>query len=302
MNRLLFALLAAGVGVAGYRFFCHRAGNSSAAIVAVVGRWQSATNALAVTEEAVSSLRDQIEEQRARLRQVDQYPNISPEMLEILEGNQSRGHARAWAELRLQLGIGWDTSPDYVLVNKQAIRDVWFNKLLYGGTLSDDAVQLLSLSLDEQKAIRSALSAALAGQWLNVTTIPPSADVVAQYTIEPPDPAFVTAQSNAFTANITAAIGAERAGFFQPDAWRELISGLAPSEAETMTLRQTDVDGQPDLVCEVTQGANVSTIPVRYGTYPAFPILKLFPGGWQAMAQAAGFELPPNFLPANFRK
>jgi len=153
----------------------------------------------------------------------------------------------------------------------------------------------LSFSSEEQKAVSAALAAARAGQWLNVTTTPPDGDIVAQYTIVPPDPEFVAGQSNAFVADITGAIGTERAGMFLPDAWRELVSDLAPSEAETMIIRQTNVNGQPDLVCEVTQGAHLSTMPVRYAHYPAFPVLKLYPGGWQAMAQTLGFELPPSF-------
>lgn len=297
MNRLFLALIAVCVGVAGFALFYHRAGKSAVATVMVVERLQSAANQLGATQEVVSSLRAEIQEQRERLRQLNRHPNLSAEMLELLEGNKSRGQARAWAELRQQLGIGWDTSPDYVLVNKQAIRDVWFNKLNHDGRLSGDAVQLLSLSPDEQKAVRAALAAACEGQWLNVQSTPPSGNIVAQYTIAPPDPAFAAGQSNAFAADITAAIGPERASYFLPDAWRELMSDLAPSETKTMTIRQTDVDGQPDLVCEVTQGASVSTMPVRYARYPNFPVMKLFPGGWQAMAQTVGFELPPNFLP-----
>jgi hypothetical protein len=299
MNRLFLALVAVCVGVAGFAIFHHRAGRSNAATAMVVGHWQSATNDLAATEEAVSLLRAEIQDKRNRLREASHYPKISPEMLELLDGNKSRGHARAWAELRQQLGIGWDTSPDYVLVNKQAIRDVWFEKLYSDGRLSDDAVQLLSLSPDEQKAVRAALAAACEGQWLNVQSTPPSGDIVAQYTLAPPDPAFAAGQSNAFAADITAAIGDERASYFLPDAWRELVSGLAPSQAKTMTIRQINVNGQPDLVCEVTEGANVSTMPVRYAHYPNFPVMKLFPGGWQALAHAVGFELPPGFLPPN---
>ena len=94
----------------------------------------------------------------------------------------------------------------------------------------------------------------------------------------------------------------ERADVFVRDAWRELVSDLAPSETQTMTIRQTDVDGQPDLVCEVKQGADVSTMPVRYATYPNFPVMKLFPGGWQAMAKTVGFELPPSFMPPENRQ
>jgi hypothetical protein len=297
MKRLVLALMAVCMGVAGFALFYHRTGKFSAATAMVVEHLQSATNDLGATQEAVSLLRTEIRDKRDRLRQFNRYPNISPEMLEILEGNKSRGHARAWAELRQQLGIGWDTSPDYVLVNKQAIRDVWFNKLSYDGTLSDDSAKLLSLSPEEQKAVRAALAAARQGQWLNASSTPPGGDIVAQYTIVPPDPAFVAGQSNAFVANITTAIGTERAGYFLHDAWRELTSDLAPSEAKTMTLRQTNVDGQPDLICEVTQGAKVSTMPVRYATYPNFPVMELFPGGWQAMAQTVGFKLPPSFMP-----
>lgn len=297
MNRLVLAFIAACVGVAGFALFYQRAGKSEVATATIVRRWQSATNDLGVTQEAILSLRAEIQEKQERLRQVNRYPNVSSEMLKLLEGNKFRGQARAWAELRQQLGIGWDTSPDYVLVSKQAIRGVWFNKLLYDGSLSDDVAKLLSFSPDEQKAVRAALAAAREGQWLNVTSTPPSGDIVAQYTIVPPDPAFASGQSNAFAADITAAIGPERASFFLPDAWRELVSDLAPSEAETMVIRQTNVDGQPDLVEEETHGTNVSTMPVRYAHYPAFPVLKLFPGGWQAMSKALGFELPPSFLP-----
>jgi hypothetical protein len=295
MKKLFLALMATCLGAAGFALFYHQAGKSGAETDMVMGHWRSATNDLVATQEAVSLLRVETQEKRERLRQINGQSNISPEMLEILEGNKSSGHAMAWAELRQRLGIGWDASPDDVLVNKQAIRDVWFNKLYYDGNLSDDTEKLLSLSPEEQKAVRSALAAAKEGQWFNVKSSPPSGDIVAQYTIGPPDPAFAAGQSNAFAADINTAIGAERASYFLPDAWREFMSDLAPSEAKTMSIRQTDVDGQPDLVSEVTQGTNVWTEPIRYATYPNFPVLKLFPGGWQAMAQSVGFKLPPGF-------
>jgi hypothetical protein len=130
---------------------------------------------------------------------------------------------------------------------------------------------------------------------LNIERTPPSGDIVAQYTVSPPDPAFEQGQSNNFSADITAAIGADRASLFLPQAWQQFISDLAPTVPETMTIRQTVVDGQPDLICEVTQGGNVSSSPVRYAQYPAFPVLKLFVGGWQALAQSEGIDLPPSF-------
>ena len=302
MNKLLLTLMAAGAGVAGMLLLYHRTEKFNATTAMVDGRWRSATNDLGTTQAAAAALREEIQEKLERLRQANRHPNLSPELLKLLdrlEGSPAPGQARAWAELRQQLQIGWEASPDYVLVNKHTIHDVWFNKLNWDGSLSDDAAVLLSLSPEEQKAVRTALAAACAGQWLNATSTSPGGDVVAQYTITPPDPAFTAGQSNAFGADITEAIGPERAGFFLPDAWRELVSNLAPAEAQTMTLRRTTVDGQPDLVCEVTQGAEVSTMPVRYACYPNFPVMKLFPGGWQTMAQTLGFELPPGFMPTN---
>jgi hypothetical protein len=218
-------------------------------------------------------------------------------MLEILEGGKGAFSSKGWAELRQQLGIGWDSSPEYVLVNKQAIKEVWYNKLLYGGTLSDDSVSLLSLSPEEQTAVKAALTQAREGQWLNVKSASPGGDIVAQLTIPPPDPEFEEAQSNAFSAAINLAIGSERAKLFLADAWLEFLSDVAPSETEMMTIRQTEVDGQPDLVCEIMKGSSVSTSPVRRGMYPDFPVFKLFPGGWQTMAQAMNFNLPPRFMP-----
>jgi hypothetical protein len=302
MNKLFFVLLAVCVGVAGYGLLHHRVQASGTVVVAAAGQWHNATNELAISQEAFSALQDEIQAKRERLRQAGRHANITPEMLELLENKDLRGHDRAWAQLRAQLGIGWDTSPDYVLVTKQAIRELWYDKLIYDGHLrqkglaSPDSVELLNLSPDEQAAIKAAFAAALDGQWLRVTKAPPGGDIVAQYTIAAPDAAFVSARSNAFSANITAAIGAERAGLFLRDAWREFAASAAP-EPETMIIRQTNVDGQPDLICEEHRGANVSTSLVRYAHYPAFPVLKLFTRGWEGLAQEAGFELPLSFNP-----
>jgi len=297
MSKLFFLLIAVCIGSTGFMVSRHDARRARAASTMLTKQLQSVTNDFSSLQSELSVLQDEVGAKQKRLREARQYPNISPEMLEILEGKSDGLGSKGWAELREQLGIGWNSSPDYVLVNKQAIKDVWYNKLLYGGTLSQDSIRLLNLSPKEESAIKAALAQAREGQWMNVKTTSPGGDIVAQLTIPPPDPEFEEAQSNAFSAAINLAIGSERAKLFQPDAWREFLSDVAPSETEMMTIRQTEVDGQPDLVCELVQGTNVSTSPVRYAMYPAFPVLKLFPGGWQAMAQAMNFNLPPGFMP-----
>jgi len=216
-------------------------------------------------------------------------------MLEILEGKRSSGHGRAWAELRQQLGIGWNSSLDYVLVNKRVIGEVWFNKL-EKEKVSDHAAKLLSFSTDEQAAVNAAVAAVRQGNWLNVTSAPPSGEIVAQYGIVLPDPAMVATLNDAFTSDVTAAIGSERADLFLKDGWLELRASLAPVETETMEIRQITVNGQPDLVCEETDGVRTSTMPVRYAHYPRFPVLKMFPGtGWEGLAKEWNFNLPASF-------
>jgi hypothetical protein len=123
----------------------------------------------------------------------------------------------------------------------------------------------------------------------------PSGDVVAQYTVPPLDSAFEQGLSNRLAAEIAAAVGPERTGLFLPQAWREFRSDLTPTEAETMTVRRSVVDGEPDLICEMTRGARVDTTPVRYAQVPSGWFLKAFPGGWEKLAQQEGFELPARF-------
>lgn len=302
MKRLLFILMAVCVGVVSYSLLHRRAEASGLVIAEDAAKLESATNELAATQEAIALLHTEIHDKRDRLRQANPRSDISPELLDLLERSDVEGHDRARAQLREQLGIGWDSSPDYVLVSKRAIKEAWYNKLyMDGASVTPDAVNLLSLSPDEEFAMKAALARAREGQWSRIETTPPSGNIVAQITIRPPDPAFDAAQSNAFTADITSIIGGERAGLFLNDAWREFRSDVAPSKDKTLTIRQTTTDGQPDLAWEIKDGERTETGLVRYATYPYFPVMKLFPGGWQGMAKATNFELPPPFFPPNFQ-
>lgn len=304
MNRLILLFLALGTGTTGYAVWNGAARQSRANIQSLARQQLAATNDLACAQDTLAALRTEVRSKQDQLRAASRHADFSPEMMAILNGDNKRGQLKGWADLRQALSLGWDASPDYVLVNKQAIKDVWFNKLWSDGKLSSDSIQLLNLTSDEQTAVKAVFDQVrAAGQWLNVKNTTPVGDsaIAAQLTLVPPDPDFQTAQSNAFTAGITAAIGAERAELFLKDAWREFSNNLSPQQPEVMTLRWVQNDGQPDLICEESSGGkNVSTMPVRYAHYPAFPLLKLFPhGGWQEMAQSMNFQLPPSFNPQN---
>lgn len=302
MNKLILLILAVGAGTTGYAVWSQATRQSRANIQALARQQQVATNDLARAQDTLAALRAEIQGKQDQLGVASRHANISPEMMAILNGDNKPGQLKGWADLRQELGIGWDASADYVLVSKQAIKDVSFNRLYYGGKLSGDSVELLNLTSDEQAAVKAVLNQARAGQWLNVKNTTPVGDsaIAAQLTLAPPDPGFQASESNAFTAGITAAIGPERAGLFLPGAWQEFLSDLSPQQTEVMTLRWVQNGVQPDLICEVSGGQNVaSTSPVRNGLYPAFPMLKLFPGGWPEMAQSMNFQLPSNFMPKN---
>jgi hypothetical protein len=303
MNRLILLLLAMGAGTAGYAVWNQAARQSRANLQELARQQQAASNDLARAQNALPSLGAEVRDKQDQLRAVNHHGNISPEMLAVLNHDNAPKHLKGWADLRQELGIGWDASPDYVLVRKEAIKGIWFNKLDRDGRLTGDSIQLLNLTPDEETAVAAVLDQIRVGQWLNVKNTTPAGDsaIAAQLTLVPPDPEYQAGESNAFSAGITAAIGPERAALFLKDAWREFLNDFSTLQTQVMTLRWVQQDGQPDLICEESSGGKiVSTMPVRYAHYPAFPLLKLFPhGGWQEMAQSMNFQLPPGFNPQN---
>ncbi len=295
MNKILLILAAGCAGAAGFGAFHRAAEQTGTAATLREADWKAGRNRFVETQETVTVLRAEVLEKKNRLRQTLRHPEISPEMLLLLEGDTSNGHAAAWAELRQQLGIGWDSSAEYVLASKRVIKELDFPRLLSAARVTDTASEILALTPGEKSALRSVLEQVRQGQWLRVERREPGGDIVAQYTVPLPDPAFEQSMSNNFAAGIVAAVGSERAELLATGAWREFKAGLAPAEPETMTIRRAVVEGEPDLVCEMTRGSNVSTDPVRYAHYPSSWFLTVFPGGWKTLAQREGFDLPRRF-------
>jgi len=295
MNKLLLVLLAVSAAGTGFIPLRRAAEEHRRAVATLQEESQAVTNALAETQKTLAARRTQILDKKNRLQDTRRHETISPELLRLLETDAAKAQPAAWAELRQQLGIGWDSSPDYVLVNKQILKQLDYPRLLSGLRASDTASDLLAISPSEQSALRSILDRAREGQWLRMERTEPGGDIVAQYTVPQPDLAFEQTQSNLFVTEITNLLGPQRADFFVSQAWREFKSGLAPAEAETMIIRRSVVDGEPDLVCEMRRGSQFSSMPVRYAHYPSMWFLTMFPGGWKTLAHREGFELPPKF-------
>jgi hypothetical protein len=234
--------------------------------------------------------------------QADAQPMIRADWLAALEGQTSGVPVEAWSDLRQQLQAGWDSSPDYVLVNKRVLKRIGIETLNLSGHLTKEAAAVLAISPEEKSRITAAVDQAKDEQVRNVTRVDvqraePQNDVLAQYTITPTEPAMEQTISNSFSAQMTAILGSERAEIFLEDAWRRLRS-QGPTIGEspvTMTLRRSNLNGEPKLICELREGTSVRTSEVRYGVYPSPWFLSLFPGGWEPLAQRDGFALPPDF-------
>src|SRR5947207_765310 len=118
MNKLLlllFAISAAGTGLIPLR---RAAAEYRRTVAALEQESQAATNALAEIQNTLAALRAQLSGKKNRLQETGGHPKISPQLLRLLETDAAKAQPATWAELRQQLGIGWDCSTDFVLVRK----------------------------------------------------------------------------------------------------------------------------------------------------------------------------------------
>jgi hypothetical protein len=299
MNKLLSAIVILGVGTTGFATLRRADGQARAAIADQRVTLQDATNRLADLQSTETALRKEVHEKQAQLRHAAKQNTSDPELLKLLRDDRAKAKSASWTELRDRLGIGWNSSDDYVLVSKRVFKEINFERLVNGGGASDEACALLAITPGEQAAIKQAIRQAADAAWMRMQRIEPSGDIVAHYTIPTPDPAFRESVSNNFAAAINAALGPERSDFFLDGAWRELLNEVAPSAHGDVTMiirRATGDDGQPKLICETSRGKSTASMEVQYAHYPAyFPILTLFPGGWKTVAEREGFELPRGF-------
>jgi hypothetical protein len=295
MNRILLILLALGAGAAGFKVFQRSAAAARTTTALRQQAWQASTNELVRTQAVLAALRQEVQEKQARLRAAGPPPGLNLELLGLVEGDRAEGPAVAWAQLRQQLGLGWNSSPDYVLVSKRVLKELDFPRLASATRVTGSAADLLALTPAERTALRAALQQLPEAQGVHIQRAEPNGDILAQYTAAPPEAVAQQSLSNTLALAIAGVVGAERTAVLLPQGWRELTSKLWPSEAETMTIRRSTNGGEPDLVCEMRRGDNVRSSPVRYANYPSSWFLTLCPGGWEDLARRESFELPPTF-------
>src|SRR5437764_8422148 len=187
MKKLLLALLIMGGGLLGFGTLRESAGRTAALIASNSAAWQAATNHLDELTRDATSLREEVADKKRRSKELSLHPAINPELLKLLAGET--GNPAAWAELREQLGIDWNSSRDYVLVRKSVLKQLNLQPL----DQEAPARAVLAISPAEQTAIKTAVQSAKEAAWTrlqrtDLQRAEPSADIVAQYTIPAADP------------------------------------------------------------------------------------------------------------------
>lgn len=199
-------------------------------------------------------------------------------------------------EFLARLGFIWDSSDDYVLVHKAALKGVRPN-LLKMERLADVPCAVLAITPEERQQVDAAFAKSWDefGVWAktNIYREGRSGDMLVSLTI-PGSDEVARRLTNDLSSAIASDIGAERAellGSFAYD-WLRISAANFADVTNTLTvLQRHDDSGRPELLYQ--QRGRVSGAPSKIDPEKFPPAWKtVFPGGWAEVAQREGFELP----------
>jgi hypothetical protein len=304
MNKVVILTLALIVGILSSIIMCAERRSLHSVETQKEADYLALSNALATLEGERSQMEASLRTKNTELSRLTHSKSMNPDALALLSEAttpkrspaKQQHTARTLSELRQELGIGWNASADYVLVNKTILAGLNFRRVEWRAGLNEITKDVLSLTPEEQEAVTSAVrSARDTAVRVPLTREEPGGDIVAKYTASAPSPEMNLSLSNQFATEIIAALGSERAALIAPHGWNELRSELYPFQHETLTVRKTS-NPEPDIVWEITRnGQQVSTGKVRYAQYLTHWFNSLLTNGWQSLADTEGFKLPPKF-------
>jgi hypothetical protein len=300
MKKFLLALLILGAGVIAFarlNLLTSQSRSSATQSRVECARLVSQVDELAAS---ASGLRAQVETKQTRLAETPLSPASDPDAAGAPAGKPSHNSGPAKpAELLQRLGIGWNSSADYVLVSKAALKDMHLRGIEEDGTFTPVACAILNLTPGERATVEAALKRAEAEHeaWLKtaVQRIEPAGDVVADYRL-PANPKLAHQLEDEGTALVTEAVGPERADLVHKfaESWRFTHGDLGEKGIQLTVRRHTD-DTQPPLWWLMEeQGGSRCSSDVRSKQFPEL-FRSVFPGGWSDVAQREGFALPEDF-------
>jgi hypothetical protein len=199
-----------------------------------------------------------------------------------------------------ELGFNWQSSPDFIVVSKDTVRDVHMAVIEGDGKLTDIAAIVLALTPGERVQVETAMQRVQAEgkDWASshIERSEPKDDVVAQYTL-PGDPTMSI--SNNFASGVFEALGRERAELILPSAENWMISstGIGDTKPTTMTIKRYLAGNEQRLKVQIqwhdgaTQSQDLWLGPPWGIDFPEV-FRSIFPNGWVDLAKREGFELP----------
>jgi hypothetical protein len=238
----------------------------------------------------------------------------------ILSGAALENLSAAESEqLLAELDFSWNTTGDYLIVNKKSLPGISFDGMK-GMKLTDVVRAVLAITPAEQSAIE-AMTKQLGDartDWAkeHVQRTEPSGDVLAQYSL-PVDAEFSQSQLAIFTNGIFSVLGTERGQWLQNHSigWMmdvglrngqdfskvpEHPRAIMPiaeykTQPTTLTLERYKSGDEWRINYSLKQAGNSMSTSVS--PWQSFPeaFRPIFPGGWEELAAREGFELPADF-------
>ena len=305
MNKILLVLSILGAGAGAFVSTRQSTGQLQHEANAAREAWLAQTQLVAVAQNDQASLTGHIRQMKLTLAQ----PQAVEEIL-LWSAVQTNRAGHLAPELREplleELGFNWQSSPDYIVVSKETVREIWqvnwMQKVIEDRKLTDLAAAVFALTADERGQVDAALQRANADSrdWAlaHIERGEPQNDVVAQYTM-PGDPAMAKSIHDNFTNAVLQALGRERAELITAEAWRHGVKGTPPDRPATLIIRRYMAGNEQRLKVQRRSPNGATPSPdlwrgPNYGVIFPDVFRAVFPEGWDDVAKREGFELPEN--------
>jgi len=303
MNKLVLALTLLAAGASAFHSARHYASQLQQQVEAANESWQTHTQQLAAAQSEQAALSERVRELKQTLAQIQ--PAAENALWSALQTNRAdRLPPELRERLLEELGLNWRSSPDFIVVSKQALRDI--NMVATrDNKLTDVATAVLGLTPDERDRIDAAVQRIQGDfkDWVltHVERAEPKDDVAAQYTL-PKDPTMSQSITNNFLNALSSAVGRERPEFVVTSSpiynWM-FNFGLHECDVRPATMivtrylvgKEQRLKFRVDSSYRGNQSGDVRS-DLDFWQFPA-TFRPLFPNGWADVAKREGFELPP---------
>ena len=186
MKKLLLPLIILATGTVVVARFSQLASGARASTSRCQAELPALSNAVAQLSAESAALQKEIKAGKERLSRSSWPEPLSASLLEALQTGRSNSWPGALLpELRRRLGISWDSSRDYVLVSKAALKRIPLNGAGSRGGLTPTVCDMLAITPDEQARLEALVQRSeatyLGWAQTNVQRIEPTGDIVAKY-------------------------------------------------------------------------------------------------------------------------